>query len=180
MGRLQARQAAALLPGGGFVLYVMGPGLSSAVQDRLDGFRQELREPSFTHSVIHGDWDEGLAQAAVLKWLKMVLISNQRVDLIVCQNDAMAKGARTALETAGREMGRPELQHVRTTGIDGSVDLGQKLVSEGVIAATIIQSSSGRPAIEWAARCIAGKRPEGNVSLPVTPFPMLPSSRRPV
>src|SRR5262249_29221548 len=39
VGRLQARQAKALMPAGGYVLYVLGITLASATRDRREGFR---------------------------------------------------------------------------------------------------------------------------------------------
>jgi ribose transport system substrate-binding protein len=173
IGRLQARQAAVLLPAGGFVLHVMGPSLSSAAQDRLDGFREELRGGPITHSVIHGDWDQARAQEAVLKWLRVVLVGSYRVDLVACQNDAMAMGAKAALELAAGEMRRPELRRVPITGVDGRADVGQKLVIQGALAATVIQMSSGGPAVEWATRLFEGHASEPDVVLPVSAFPAL-------
>lgn len=180
MGRIQSRQAVALLPRGGFALYVMGPVVSSAAQDRLDGFRDGLRGNAIDHSVVHGDWDAELSKNAVLKWLRLVLVSTQRVDLVVCQNDAMALGAAAALETASREMTRPELARLKVTGIDGLPDLGQRQVTEGALAATIIQPSSGKPAVEWATSWLDGRKAPLDVTLPVTPFPPIELLRGPV
>ena len=179
IGRIQGRQAAALLPRGGFILYVMGPGVASAAQDRLDGFRGELRGVAVDHSVVHGDWDPELSKGAVLKWLRLVLVSNQRVDLVVCQNDAMAVGAASALAIASREMNRPELAGVKVTGVDGLPNIGQRLVTDGMLAATIVQPSTGQPAIEWAAAWLAGRSAPPDVTLPVSSFPRLELLRPP-
>jgi hypothetical protein len=62
---------------------------------------------------------------------------------------------------------------VRVTGVDGRADVGQRLVAEGVLVATIVQSSSGRPAIDWTVRCLQGRDIAQEVILPVAAFPEL-------
>ena len=96
-GRLQARQARALLPKGGLTLYVMGPSLSSATQDRLGGFADELKGSGIDIAQVHGDWSAALAEKAVLRWLRLVLQSELKLNLVVCQNDEMAVGASKAM-----------------------------------------------------------------------------------
>ena len=56
-------------------------------------------------------------------------------------------------------------------GVDGHPNVGRKLVGEGRLIATIIQLSSGGPAVEWAAKVVAGERPSPDVVLPLTPYP---------
>ena len=176
IGRIQARQARALTPAGGLVLYVMGSSLSSAAQDRAQGFRELLRGTSLRCSEIHGDWDAALAEKAVRRWLQLVLISDQRLSLIVCQNDAMAIGAKRALAAAAVEMQRPELSRLPLTGCDGLPDVGQKLVRQGELAATVVQLSTGRPAIEWTSKWLTGQTASLDVTLPAMAFPELSNS----
>jgi ABC-type sugar transport system substrate-binding protein len=173
IGRLQGHQASAVVAPGRLVLYVMGPGLSSAAADRLRGFQEVLAAASIRSSEIHGDWDMTIAEKAVRRWLQLVLIADQPLSMVVCQNDAMAMGARKALDAAATEMNRPELRTLPITGVDGLPDVGQKLVREGALKATILQQSSGGPAMEWAARWFSGQQNEVDVVLPVAPYPEL-------
>ena len=177
-GRLQARQAKALLPDGGFALYVMGPSLSSATQDRLTGFRDELQGSGIDFAQVHGDWAAGVAETAVLRWLRLVLQSEQPLDIVVCQNDAMAIGARKALATAADEMRRPALAALPMTGFDGHPSVGRRMVDEGQLTATLIQSGPGTPAVEWVDRARAGDKSSPKVVLPLTPYPELARMRR--
>lgn len=172
-GRLQARQARALLPDGGFALYVMGPSLSSATQDRLAGFRDALEGSAIDFAQVHGDWATGTAEAAVLRWLRLVLQSELRLDIVVCQNDAMAIGARKALATAADEMRRPALAALPMTGFDGHPSVGRKMVDEGQLAGTIVQTGPGGPAVEWLARALEGDQRSPQVVLPLAPYPEL-------
>ena len=47
------------------------------------------------------------------------------------------------------ELSRPELRTLPVTGVDGLAEVGQKLVHQRILAATILQQSTGGPAIEW-------------------------------
>ena len=173
IGRIQGRQACSLAPAGSLALYIMGPSLSSATQDRAEGFREVVRAHGLRWSEIHGDWDAGVAEKAVRQWLRLALICEQGLALVACQNDAMGHGARRALEGMADELRKPELRRLPVTGVDGLPAAGQTLVAEGVLTATIVQRSSGGPAMDWAARWIGGERPTDDVVLPVTPHPDL-------
>lgn len=173
IGRLQGRQARALVAPGGLVLYVMGPGLSSATQERAEGFREVVKAHGLRWSEIHGDWDAALAEKAVRQWLRLALICDQGLALVACQNDAMAAGARRALEAMADELKRPELRLVPLTGVDGLPAVGQQMVHQRVLTATIVQRSSGGPAIEWAAQWLKGQRPPNEIVLPIMPYPEL-------
>lgn len=170
-GRLQGRQARALLPNGGFVLYVMGPSLSSATQDRLAGLTEELKGSGIDLAQVHGDWAAAVAEKAVLRWLRLVLQSELRLDLVVCQNDAMAIGARKALQAAAVELKQPMLATLPMTGFDGHPQVGRKMVDVGELAGTIVQTGPGAPAVQWVDRALRGDPKDPQVVLPLTPYP---------
>jgi ABC-type sugar transport system substrate-binding protein len=171
VGRIQGRQVRALLPGGGFFLYVMGPSVASAPQDRLAGMREALHGLNFDWAQVHGDWSDSIAEKAARQWFQIMRHTNVRLQLIVSQNDSMAVGAQRALKAMAAELKRPELQQVAAVGVDGHPAVGRKLVDENVLLATIIQASSGGPAIQWAAKVLDGERPAPDVVLPLTPYP---------
>jgi ABC-type sugar transport system substrate-binding protein len=178
-GAIQGRQVRALLPSGGFFLYVMGPSVASAPQDRLAGMREALAGLNFDWAQVHGDWSEDVAARSVRQWFQIMRHTDIRMSMVVAQNDAMAVGARHALTGLAAEMNRPELARVPAIGIDGHPDVGRRLVDEGRLVATIIQLSSGGPAVEWAAKVVAGERPSPDVVLPLTPYPE-PAFLRPI
>lgn len=170
-GRLQGRQVRAVCPGGGFVLQVHGPILSSATQERERGLQEELRALRYDTSVVYGDWRQDLARAAVAGWLRLVMITNLKVDAVASQNDSMAEGAKAAMAAAATELKRPELARVPVFGIDGQPETGQRLVNSGVLAGTVVQPSAGEPAIEWIGDHLDGRRPERDRVLPLTAYP---------
>jgi ABC-type sugar transport system substrate-binding protein len=172
-GRLQGRQARALLGRAGVVLHVLGPTLSSAAQDRRTGLLEELQGAGIEVAQVSGNWRTDVAEQAVEDWLRVVLPSRLRVGVVVCQNDSMAVGARNALDRVAAQAGRPELTKVPVTGMDGQASVGQRLVDEKRLAATIVQPSSGAAAIDWLVQALRGQRVQPTVVLPLVSYPAL-------
>jgi len=103
---------------------------------------------------LSGNWTTDDAERAVEGWLRMVLSGNSKLDLIGCQNDAMAVGARKALESVAKYLRRPDIARIPITGCDGLPDRGQQLVDDGTLAATIVVPSSGTAAVQLVARSL--------------------------
>jgi ABC-type sugar transport system substrate-binding protein len=165
IGRIHARQAHKLVPGGGMLLYVQGPPDTSAAQDRLRATQEGLAVASFRWKVVNGDWTEGSAQTAVAAWLK--LSTAERPALVVAQSDAMAVGARRALVRHDASWaGVPVL------GCDGHVDGGQRLVAAGELAATIVMPPTAGAAVGLVARWLRDRQqPPARVVLPPSSYP---------
>jgi len=173
IGRIQGRQFRALLPHGGRVLYVQGNAQSSPARARLEGMREAIAGSNIEAAdVIDGNWIPADAEHMVSGWLRMVMSGKSRLDLIGCQNDLMAAGARKALETVGNYLSRADLATIKLTGCDGLPEFGQKMVNEGNLAATIIVPSSGTPALELIAGAIEhGRLPAATVPLASASYP---------
>jgi ABC-type sugar transport system substrate-binding protein len=142
VGRIQGRQLRALLPrDGGQVLYIQGPADTSAAIERLQGAHEILAGLPIDLKVLDGDWTEASGARAIESWLRLKSAEKSiRIDAVVCQNDAMAAGARRALLSAS-----PHLHGVPVTGVDGLPGRGQRLVDEGLLAATVqVPSNAGR------------------------------------
>jgi len=70
VGRIAGRQCAALLPGGGSILYIEGPSHSDAAREREVGL--QLTKPANIHvSTLKGQWTDDSAEKAVANWLKL-------------------------------------------------------------------------------------------------------------
>jgi len=151
IGRLQARQARALRPEGGTILYVRGPETSASAQERDRGFR-EIVEPMGRVRLVNlfGQWTESSAEVAVRRWLSLTTSEHMRVDLVVAQDDSMARGARRAVEAQPQI--RARWSRVPYLGVDGVPEVGRKLVDEGRLAGTIVMPSNTGAAIEHIAR----------------------------
>jgi ABC-type sugar transport system substrate-binding protein len=173
IGRIQARQFRALLPNGGHLLYVKGNLANSSAQLRLAAMLEALDGSGIdARDSLTGNWATEESERVVEGWLRMVLSGSSRLDLIGCQNDAMAVGARNALQSVAAYLRRPEIARIPVTGVDGLPDRGQKLVNEGTLAATIVVPSSGATAVQLVARALQNKvQPRREILLQSVSYP---------
>lgn len=146
IGRIQGRQFRGLLPNGGSVLYIQGPPDTSVAQERLVGMQETIAGAKIQAKLLNGEWTAESGEKAVLGWLRLRTSEGFRVDLVGCQNDAMAVGARKAAAQ------RKEWARVLFTGCDGVPDGGQRLVNLKQLAATVVVPSNGGPAVDLLAR----------------------------
>jgi ABC-type sugar transport system substrate-binding protein len=172
IGRIQGQQFRALLPKGGLVLYVQGPRVATSTQQRWAGMNSQIKGAGIELITLSGDWLADRAEVAVLEWLKDPRNGGRSPALIGCQNDAMAWGARRAVERLAAELMRPELRRVQITGCDGVPNFGQRMVAAGQLAATIAVPPSAGVAVELLARYFEqGSVPLQEVLLPSRSYP---------
>jgi hypothetical protein len=175
IGRVHARQVRALFPEGAQILYVQGRVTTSSAEARAAGLRDGLAERGprvEIVSTLDGNWTAKDAEAAVTRWLRLMLPARLRVDAVVCQSDFMAMGAIEALHaafprrtpdaspegTVDKERGgawprRAEdaLPLLPVLGCDGLADVGRRLVDEGRLAATVTVPTTAVRALEGIA-----------------------------
>src|SRR5208283_5198679 len=172
-GRIQGRQFAALLPGGGSVLHIQGPSESSVAKERLLGM-MELK-PSNLHLItLKGQWTEDSAQRAVRSWLKLTTSKKTNIDLVAAQDDSMAIGARKAFQELPNEIERERWLSVPFLGIDGLPKTGQAWVRSGLLRATIYSPPNTGQAIDMLVDALQnGKtQPERALTVPVSVPPL--------
>jgi ABC-type sugar transport system substrate-binding protein len=75
-----------------------------------------------------------------------------RLGIVVCQNDAMASGARAALLRRAEEGQRPDLARTPLIGCDGLEQEGKAMVARGELAATVVMPPTTPLALETLAR----------------------------
>jgi ribose transport system substrate-binding protein len=170
VGRIQARQFRALVRSEkGMVLYIQGPADTSAASGRLKGTREGLAGTGIELRVLDGIWTEASGERALEGWLRLKTSEGVTPDVIGCQNDSMAVGARRAIESSLR---RHELARVPLTGCDGLPEGGQRLVTLRQLAATVVIPSNTGPAIELLARTSkTGERAPARLVLSPRSFP---------
>lgn len=137
VGRIQGKQFATLLPRGGSMLYIQGPTSSSVSHQRTAGM-YDTKPPGIQVKVLKSsNWTEAGGQHAISSWLRLSTSQHERIDLVGCQNDQLAMGARKALRelAPGSEQERAE---IRFTGVDGMPKTGLEWVRRGILAATVI------------------------------------------
>jgi ABC-type sugar transport system substrate-binding protein len=166
IGRIQGRQLKALLPRGGQVLQVEGPSASAATVLRRRMTDQELKDSRVVVAhAIAGDWTTEGAEWAVSSWLSEN--RDARFDAVCAQNDEMALGARNALRNHRPEWVGP------FTGCDGLPDGGQRLVREGLLAATVVKPPTGGAGVELVAAALRGETVPPHVLIPPRSVPEL-------
>jgi ABC-type sugar transport system substrate-binding protein len=171
VGHIQGEQLKVLAPGGGPVICVQGPADTSVAQERLQGLQAAIEHAPFQLKVLEGQWTEASGAQALRRWFRLDTARACRPAAVVCQNDAMAMGARTALHSQDPT---GDLARVPTLGCDGLPTGGRRLVDAGELAATVITPSNGGPAVELVARALAtGTAPPTALRLAPTPYPSL-------
>src|SRR2546430_2416633 len=137
IGRIQGRQFAALLPKGGSVLYVQGPAENSAAQERTKGM-EETKPANIQLRTVIGQWTSESAAHVVRSWLRLATSRDTRINLIGCQDDSMALGARRAFEELANQAEQERWLSLPYTGCDGLRGTGQQWVNDGLLAATVV------------------------------------------
>jgi ribose transport system substrate-binding protein len=169
VGRIQGAQLKILAPRGGSVLCVTGPGDTSVAQQRLQGLQQAVEGASLEVKVLEGRWTEASGEETLRRWLRLESSRGVALEAVACQNDAMALGARKALEAHGAP---GTATRVPVMGCDGLPEGGRRLVDAGTLAATIITPSNGGPAVQLVARALqTGMAPPPAVQLAPVAYP---------
>jgi ribose transport system substrate-binding protein len=154
VGRIQGRQFAALLPFGGTVLYVEGPG-TDVVKQRRAGVDETL-PANIELKPLRARWTEESAFQVVGARLAR---PGSSIDLIGCQNDAMAMGARKAVEALPDARQREQWLKLPFTGVDGVPATGQLWVQQRLLAATVVAPALTGVALELLAKSLGTGTP---------------------
>lgn len=146
IGRIQAKQMAALLPRGGSVLYLQGPSEHFAAKLRTAGAQSALPQ-NIRLSGLRGNWTEEGAMRSVSSWLKLTAANRLRVDLVAAQNDLMAIAARKVFQSVSDVSEREYWMNIPFLGVDGLPKTGQSWVRDGSLTATVIMPPSAGHAL---------------------------------
>jgi ABC-type sugar transport system substrate-binding protein len=155
IGRIQGKQFAALLPGGGLVLYIKGPSQSLAARDRELGMMQ-TKPSNIQLALLKAEWTEKSAARAVRSWLQLATSQASRVKLVAAQDDSMAMGARQAFKEITNEAERSHWLSLPFTGCDGQPGTGQVWVRDKSLAATVHIPPLAGQAMEILAKAMQG------------------------
>lgn len=152
LGRIQARQLAAILPSGATVVCIQGPSASLVAQQRLVGL-EAAKPPNITLRMLKSaDWTEEGGFHAVASWLRLTTAKATPIGAVAAQNDFIAIGARKSFEQVKSELPEPFF-----LGIDGLPRTGQALVDRGQLAATVVVPPIAGTALEMLVTAIAQK-----------------------
>jgi ribose transport system substrate-binding protein len=172
VGRIQGRQLSALLPAGGLVLYVHGPGESSAAKQRHIG-TVEAKPEAIQLRVLKAQWSEASAYKGVSSWLRLSTSRDNEIVAVCAQDDSMAMGARKAFEECyGKQ--RELWEKIPFLGCDGLPKTGQEWVRRGILAATVYIPPNAGQAMELMLKAIeTGMQPPDRSFTPSKSIPDL-------
>ncbi len=171
VGRIQGKQIGVLVPQGN-VLYIEGPFNSTATQHRTKGMLST--KPSAVElKMLKGDWTERSAHQAAKSWLSLGSSRQLQIRAVICQNDAMAMGARKAF-VGLTEKDREQWLNTPFTGCDGVTKTGQDWVRRGLLRATIITAPAAGTALEILVKAVnAGSATPDRTLIPPKSFPAI-------
>ncbi len=172
VGELQGAQALKLSPPGGFIVLITGAAKSATAVERQRGFMDAIRGQR-TICALDGRWSMQEADNTITEWFKVGAERARAIDLIVCQNDPMALGARRALDRRVRVAGRHEAAKTPIIGCDGLNDEGKAWVKDGSLTATVVLPSTTPAALDLLSRYWSTGARMDEVHLDVESFPPL-------
>jgi ribose transport system substrate-binding protein len=137
--------AKTLLPDGGEVAVLEGLPSSTPAVERLNGFKDGVKENPKIKVVAEqaADWLPDKAQTAFAAMLQ----ANPDIKMVYASNDMMAAGARLAAKGAGKKDG--DILIIGTDGLPGPAG-GIRAVAEGEWAATFTYPTGAKEAIDMA------------------------------
>lgn len=173
-GRVQGRQMRALVHAGRRALYIQGSPRSLASRQRTAGMQEVTTGAPFEVVLAGGDWSPAFAGRTVREWLRFAVGGRRPFDLVCCQNDHMAGGALEALAAAALEMKQADFARIPVAGCDGAPEIGQAMVRDGRLVATVVLPRVAGPAVDAIAAFLArGEKPAPVTTHAAASFPPL-------
>jgi ABC-type sugar transport system substrate-binding protein len=153
VGRIQGRQIGAILPNGGSVLYLRGPGMSWWATKRSEGLESSKPKNVEVKTLkVVGSTSEN-AHNAVSSWLSLSKARPEGTQLIVSQNADFIDGARKAFQTNTSEPERTKWLALPRAGV-GTSDRSRPLVDQGQLCAAVVTSLTMDKALEMLVRAL--------------------------
>lgn len=137
IGKIQAQQIAALIGDQGNVLYVEGPSVRDVAKLRTKGMLA-AKPAGVSIRSLKGDWTRQSGYNTLKSWLSLSTSRQLKINMIACQNDDMAIGARRAFEELTDLQERDSWLQLPLTGCDGVPGAGQEWVRQKRLTATVV------------------------------------------
>jgi ABC-type sugar transport system substrate-binding protein len=178
VGEIQASQALRVVQPGSFAILVTGEASSAPAISRKRGFLEAVSGRLSVHE-LDGRWSAKGAVRALGEWFRVGADRDRSPDLVVCQNDAMAIGARAALAKHSADSGRRELARTPLIGCDGMEREGKAMVARGELAATVVMPPTTPRALEILRRYWDTNARADTILPEASSFPALEALARP-
>lgn len=172
IGGLQGKQMAALLPQGGAVLMIEGPGMSSVAVQRREGM-ESAKPRNVQLTTLRSKWGEEFACQSVAAWLKLATSRAEKFHLIAGQTHELALGARKAFQGIGNPEETQKWLELPFLGIGISSQV-KPLVDRRILTAAVISSLTMELALRLLVRALDSQiRPPDRSVVDVSSYPAL-------
>jgi len=172
IGRLQGKQMTALLPQGGSVLMIEGPGMSSVAVQRHEGM-ETARPRNVQMTTLRSKWSEESAAQSVGAWLKLATTRAEKYHLIAGQTHELAMGARKAFQVLDNPEQSKKWLALPFIGI-GISNHVKPLVDKRALSAAVITSVTMELALRLLVRALESKvQPAERSIVEVASYPEL-------
>ena len=178
IGKIQGQQMGAILGDKGCVLYVEGPSVRDIAKTRSKGMLA-TKPPGIVIKSFKGDWTQNSGYHAIRSWLSLSTSRQLHVEMIACQNDDMAIGARRAFEELENLQDRDSWLRLPFIGCDGVPRAGQEWVRQKRLTATVISPPIVGEAMQMLATALkAGSQPPERTLVAPLSFPAVTDLQR--
>jgi len=172
VGRIQARQMAAMLPEGGSVLYLRGPSANYLASKRTEGV-ESTKPANVDVKSLKIEWTTDSAYKVICSWLSLSTVRPQGTQLIFSQNADFILGARKAFQTNTNEPERSKWLDVPCAGV-GIWSQIKPLVDQKSLHAAVITSLTSDTAVEMLVQALkAGSQPPEKTCVEAHSYPSL-------
>jgi len=154
IGRMQGRQFGALLPNGGAVLYLRGPGTNYLASQRAEGLERTAPR-NVRVKALRIRWTEQNCFQSLTSWLRPGTVRAKNIHLVSCQDTDFINGAKRAFQHHTDEAERAEWLSLPITAA-GVPSQTKSLVDQGVLAAAVLTSLTMDTALEMLLQAFQG------------------------
>ena len=173
IGRIQGRQMSALMPDGGSILYLRGPGMSSIASRRFEGVESGRPKNVEVKALkVQGASSEDACKA-VSSWLALSTVRPEATRMIFSQNADFIFGARKAFETQASDADRRKWLALPCAGVGVSSQV-KTLVDQGILCAAVLTSLTMERAMEMLVQALkTGAQPREETYVEAQSYPSL-------
>lgn len=172
VGRLQAKQLAALLPRGGSVLLFAGPSMSSVASQRREAM-ESVMPKNVQLTTLRNQWSEEAAFQSASAWLRLATSRAEKFDLVAGQSHELAMGARRALQEVENPQQRNRWLEVPFIGTGVSSQV-KPLVDRRLLTAAVVTSVTMDLALRLLVRALETQvQPPERNTVEVSSYPEL-------
>ena len=172
IGRFQGKQMCALLPQGGSVLMIEGPGMSSVAVQRHEGM-ESAKPRNVQLTTLRSKWGEDFAFQSVAAWLKLATSRAEKFHLIAGQTHELALGARKAFQGINNPEETQKWLELPFIGIGISTQV-KPLVDRRILTAAVVSSLTMELALRLLVRALDSQiRPPDRSVVDVSSYPAL-------